>query len=344
MKHFKSQRGISLIEVMIASAITLIIGLSFAELMRQQQKQVKVISAQQESNDLKNSLFRNFRGQSGGGACCPIGKVNIGDVIFSPAATSVGVNKIYSNCTGTTEIISANGKISNQQMLKATAVTLDNIQGAGNVFSARLNVKVETIENGLMQIRPVQINMGLLTETIGGDRRIIGCNADINDESAIDYTQCKETIKWYGRENPCDTGYALIGFCGSGENADCRLGANDGYTISVCCKVRNFTQNGCYWKSGGYGSHLTCNPGEIVTGVCGSGKNPDCQGSFHKIQCCSTAAVNPKVTNYQCKWHYGWYGETVNCPSGYIVKGACGSGRNPDCRGAFTGRYCCPAD
>ena len=95
----------------------------------------------------------------------------------------------------------------------------------------------------------------------------------------------------------------------------------------------------CLWIGGSYGQALTCNSGYMVTGVCGSGSNPDCSGYHHKIQCCPVDTVS------SCTWYDGKYGVMINCPSGDAANGMCGSGKNADCRvggsNAYEGVNCC---
>ena len=34
----------------------------------------------------------------------------------------------------------------------------------------------------------------------------------------------------------------------------------------------------CYWQGGKWGNYYTCQPNQIATGVCGSGRRADCPG------------------------------------------------------------------
>ena len=42
----------------------------------------------------------------------------------------------------------------------------------------------------------------------------------------------------------------------------------------------------CSWIYSNYGEQLECPNGQVATGICASGENPDCNSNFNGIQCC----------------------------------------------------------
>lgn len=42
-----------------------------------------------------------------------------------------------------------------------------------------------------------------------------------------------------------------------------------------------------------------------------------------------------------CNWAWGMQGQTVQCPSGTVAVGACGSGGSTDCGSYYEGLRCC---
>jgi len=42
----------------------------------------------------------------------------------------------------------------------------------------------------------------------------------------------------------------------------------------------------CNERTGDFGAPVLCNPGEVVSRVCTSGRDPDCGGYYTRISCC----------------------------------------------------------
>lgn len=342
MRPRRSNRGFSLIEAMIMMSVALIVSLGIAEMIRQQHKQIKTLESQQDAIEAKTILMRTLSGVTGGGNCCPIGNLTVGDITFSSTTTPVSVDKVYLNCLGNQIVAQSNGRFTSLPSLTTRAITLTDFIGSNDVYAVKLNVEVNSSTG--MALRPVQVNMSIITSGTT-TKSIVACNISSENKMPIDYNDCQDQIRWYGANNICPAGMANIGLCGSGSDPNCSTSSGSGYSVSRCCRIKNFTQNRCTWKAGGFGRYLTCDPGSIVAGVCGSGRNADCSNprSHHKIMCCPTIATNPNVTHYQCHWIFGGDGSTIHCPNGEILRGACGSGRNADCGGHYTAAYCCPA-
>jgi len=99
------------------------------------------------------------------------------------------------------------------------------------------------------------------------------------------------------------------------------------------------------WIAGRYGQSIGCNSDEVMTGVCGSGKNADCRGpkSYYQIKCCQI----PGAVHEQCQPAKGsGYGMAGNCPATFpFATRGCGSGKNADCRNTAQRSYneitCC---
>lgn len=53
---------------------------------------------------------------------------------------------------------------------------------------------------------------------------------------------------------------------------------------------KNIVYTDCYEGAGGYGVHVTCAPNYVVTKVCSSGRDADCQGTYTRLTCCHLTA------------------------------------------------------
>jgi len=99
-------------------------------------------------------------------------------------------------------------------------------------------------------------------------------------------SQCSKKQGGYGSVLTCPSQMVVKSLCESGAAGDC------GWFIwnrINCCRIQGHTiTSACRWKHGGYGAHLTCDGGQIMTGACGSGTGLDCPNrSAHGIKCCN---------------------------------------------------------
>ena len=94
--------------------------------------------------------------------------------------------------------------------------------------------------------------------------------------------------------------------------------------------VNKVTGEACHWVSAVYGDMIFCNPGEIMTGVCGSGYRSDCDHGkyWYMIQCCEAGSAE----QHNCQIEHSKYGDSAKCPGDRPgAYGGCGSGKNADC-------------
>lgn len=93
------------------------------------------------------------------------------------------------------------------------------------------------------------------------------------------------------------------------------------------------------WMYGGVDSFQQCRGGQLVKGLCGSGKNRDCDRynpDSYTATGCGYVDGEPSESG-QTGWICVAWGQYASCPAGMIMVGACGSGQNADCR-----KYCDP--
>ena len=152
-----------------------------------------------------------------------------------------------------------------------------------------------------------------------------------------------QTGRW-GQFLHCPQGYIGMGACGSGRNADCRKHGVSAWTELMCCQIRcdrRTSRTYCHDRSASWGRLNSCSSEKAVFSLCGSGENADCgHHTWTKIKCCKENAIS--LQSRTCNWQYGGYGSYLNCGSGYVLSGVCGSGRNADCpRRSFHGIRCC---
>lgn len=87
----------------------------------------------------------------------------------------------------------------------------------------------------------------------------------------------------------------------------------------------------CMWISASYGDIVNCQPGWVMSGVCGSGYQSDCKSGkyWYMIQCCDAGEDYPQ---YDCKLQHSKYGSSCKCHDSLAAYGGCGSGKNGDCK------------
>lgn len=91
------------------------------------------------------------------------------------------------------------------------------------------------------------------------------------------------------------------------------------------------------WQGFGHGERAMCGPGQVLVGVCGSGKNTDChlngQSYSHLIRCAN-------VVSNTFHWHNSsevgdWIGANqftyASCDESSMAVGRCSGGQHPDC-------------
>ena len=91
-------------------------------------------------------------------------------------------------------------------------------------------------------------------------------------------------------------------------------------------------------QGGKYGQFLQCPSNEYMLEYCSSGENADCGKNEWTIMGCGaypkpekTTTPTSDVTSFN-GWMCAKYGVSQECPEGYVMVGACGSGKNADCK------------
>lgn len=158
-KIVKNEKGIGLMEAMIAGGVMLIMALAFLQLTSNQQKQIRFLDSKQEVIDTKNSLFRVLA-PTNTSACCLMATNTIGDLTLdtSQLSTPLSVQKIYQTCSGTQELMSVANGVQGQQRIKIKDITLNNFsQLSANHYMATLQVGVQQVEANSTAMRPIQV-------------------------------------------------------------------------------------------------------------------------------------------------------------------------------------------
>ncbi|MBX2811510.1 MAG: hypothetical protein KTR25_06865 [Myxococcales bacterium] len=147
----------------------------------------------------------------------------------------------------------------------------------------------------------------------------------------------------YGVNVKCGTNEIGLGLCGSGENADC----SRNYTGLQCGNIVGGAVNSPgYLVGADYGVRLSCPFATVATSLCSSGKNRDCKVNniSHTIGLTCSQPSGITVNRNACFWQSSPYGKKTSCPSGFVMTGACGSGKNKDCRSVHSELECCSYD
>merc|ERR1739848_254304 len=137
--------------------------------------------------------------------------------------------------------------------------------------------------------------------TSGKDRNCCGgscsheltCCSDYN----VAHANCYNAYGRYGEFIKCgNTGYVVVGACASGKNPDCSnkflskmynetgimpdeeiLRGDGTYTIAYCCNSGLKLAPYGYWLTQGWGKTAECRPNQVITGLCSSGEDANCQ-------------------------------------------------------------------
>lgn len=179
----------------------------------------------------------------------------------------------------------------------------------------------------------------------------------------------KETCEWLGADQgqdlTCLPGWTIKGICGSGHVATCSNAIRQNrrtpkyFYMIKCCQTeyQNNKQTNCQQIGSAAGENGVCPQNQAMYGGCGSGWYTDCKlqndgnpGSatiFYQTNqlCCDNGDINVQTSNF-CGWIYGDDGQNLECPTGTVANGQCGSSDRPDCPSGgdnvYAGLYCCP--
>eukprot|EP01084_Bolivina_argentea_P029889 55454_1 len=160
----------------------------------------------------------------------------------------------------------------------------------------------------------------------------------------------------YGEFIECNSGI-MTGACGSGRDANCNDFHNQCRAQKWSAILCDYKELGnadlkSSWQCAKYGVRQSCEDMlnheiNIMVGLCGSGENADCKSecssdSYAAIRCAKQDGKGVRFAGNVCVWipQYEW-GRFTECPSGFVITGYCGSGRNRDCNGNAFEIQCC---
>ncbi len=159
----RNQKGMSLIEVIIAMGLLGIVGSVFSSMMFSQQRQIKFLEAKQEIVDLKNVLNRKFSGSLG---FCPLAINSVGDIKFPilTVPSEISVNKIFD--TAATPFISTTSGVSGSALLNVEIIKILNFSGASNHYTGDVSIQFKLKNSNSVAIRPTIISsISFVTQT-----------------------------------------------------------------------------------------------------------------------------------------------------------------------------------
>jgi len=164
------------------------------------------------------------------------------------------------------------------------------------------------------------------------------CVGDKFDGRACTLAACGADSVWFdgtdGEELECAAGYVATGVCGSGKIAECGNGIFHRLQCTKLKNLNNIVKNDG-WKLGRWGKTVACPATTLITGRCGSGRYGECgppNDPHHTMLQCSTLANGATVDDTACQSFGIDAGVSHECPSGFAILEACGSGANADCK------------
>ena len=154
----------------------------------------------------------------------------------------------------------------------------------------------------------------------------------------------------------CSDGQYITALCGSGGERDC--GGNAG-AILGCTSYTDLTAVTSNTETVSQGRIADCGTTGVVSGVCISGENNDCDGKGTEAVCAGTVdkaftsngtptwnvdvglgtTTTPDGTSISQAGNQGDH--SMGCPTGWVVTGVCNAGNNPgrDCPSTGAGEY-----
>lgn len=162
-----------------------------------------------------------------------------------------------------------------------------------------------------------------------------------------------------GEFQSCPTGKYATGLCGADHNNHCYNDADGkNYKDAIQCEDfpvqtdSDFQYNAGSWSCYDSGHDASCGTNEVMTGICGSGEDPQCMSqcgndknekSSFAIRC---APIAQDIILDDGEWEDPQKeGTKYSCPSGKVACGACFSNKDPKCQGdSFRAKCCTPSE
>lgn len=190
----QNQRGMSIMEVVIASGIMGIMALVFTSMITTQQKQVKLMEvklAQNETSNFiqsafkdsatcsnqfltaNNGVFKSFASYAEGKPISNPGVVDLSDSttdLTKPSSAKIYLNKVYLGANATSQLITEVGKpLPGLSVAKVKSIYIGDFVRTDNIddtkYTANLVINLDSISSGFTALKPINLKMNVQTTT-----------------------------------------------------------------------------------------------------------------------------------------------------------------------------------
>jgi len=215
-------------------------------------------------------------------------------------------------------------------------------------------LEINWICQGGRQLAEAVIAKGLSTAVISDDDKahcLRACNQDGQPQHYVGPLTNVPPVglvvaRNHGDYARCPPGTAVTQACGSGRDEDCYDANGKNVYGWIICNAKVPTSAGNSYEKGTVGYGQVCDNGDVITGICFSGRDKDCKptttdGPNQRSLIMCQPLGQPGVGGCDRGWDVcplvkGDY-ELDRCPAGEILQGWCNGGRDTDCQCATTG-------
>lgn len=285
-RNTSSQSGFTLVEIIVASALGIIVILGLMTMMRNQTIAGRASSEKMASIELQRLLTTNFTS-----AVCS--KVAAGQVFDSTVpSSSVSIPSIPATAdAGAPNLISINDRVAGiSELAMVSAITLDTFKAAGapDVFSATLSVAFDQTKLA-RPLSPASLRVALLTDplTPPNAKKVLSCSVNTAPILPMD---CKSVAQATWTE-------AML-FCGSAAKISVCTGSHSAgaWDLSPTCLVNTYPDDP--------NQPVSC---DVMVGA---------PGWSEPLFACATAT---KIRVCAARYNSGAWVETLVCAGQYIT-------------------------
>lgn len=270
-KLIKNFRGVSLVEVLVASGIAIVALLAITSMLINQQKETEAISQKLATLDFERFLVS---ASASGDICTKDFTANSANFTFPtanfPPANSITVNNLYLSATSNKVIATAGMPVKDSGAFQIKDIVLSDFSGTPGSYMATMKI---SFQGGIRPIKPLDFSLKLSVSVAGQNSIIVGCPG-IGATSTIPLTNF-QIFNVPGNHTftvPAGVSAILVeAWGGGGGGGGSSFGPND-------------AAGGGGGGGGGYGkSIISVTPGQVFNLVVGAG---GAKGIGSGVVCC----------------------------------------------------------
>ncbi|MBN8536391.1 MAG: hypothetical protein J0M15_05025 [Deltaproteobacteria bacterium] len=172
-KLIKNFRGISLVEVLVASGVAIVALLAFTTMLINQQKETEALSQKLATLDLERFILS---ASASGDICTKDFTANSASFTFPtanfPPQGSIAVNNLYLSATSIQVIATAGLPVKGSGAFQIKDILLSDITGTPGNYMAIMKI---SFQGGIRPIKPLDFSLKLSVSVAGQNTVIVGC-------------------------------------------------------------------------------------------------------------------------------------------------------------------------